>query len=722
MKRRLLGLSLLALTGAALTLHHYTQNALAPLPPSLAPHAAADAKPALLDKTGRPLTVTYSAGWNVSDVLPLHRQPKLLVQAFLAAEDGRFYEHDGIDWRARSAALWQNLTARRVVRGASTLSEQAARLITPRPRTLWARWLEGFEAKRLQARFGRDALLEFYLNQVPYGARLRGTAQAARHYFDRELDTLSPAETLALAVLVRAPARLDPAKYPGRLNAAIGRLAVRMGEQGLLSAESAERLRDIKLDLRTPAPPVNARAFAAAVYPRVKAGSERVTTTLDASLQSAVQAILDRRLKDLDGASASDGAVLVVDRRDMSVRAWVNARPDELGNPHRFIDAVTTPRQPGSTLKPFVYALALEKGWTAATLVSDTPLKQAVGTGLHAYRNYSRSHYGAISVREALGNSLNVPAVRALKFIGGETLLSRLRALGVTSLTQHPDHYGEGLALGDGELSLLELVQAYGALANAGQFRKLALLPSEASSLARPVFSPEIASLIADILADPDARRREFGEGGLLRFAHAVAVKTGTSSDYRDAWAVAFDDRYLVGVWLGNLDRRSMREVTGATGPALVLRGVFAELNRGRDNVPLYLSPRLVERQLCQGTERLAEPGCTPIREWFIAGTEPKAGNSDSVRQPLQLEQPTPGLRLARDPRIPDALERFRFAVSADPAIKRVRWTLNGQAIATTTGPEWLWPVAAGKHQLAVEVTLENGQKTELGPVNFYVR
>lgn len=713
---------LTALVGMAATLAALTVMSLAPVPDSLDPGLGETAKPQLLDREGRPLTITYESRWNIQETLPLHRIPARLREAFLAAEDGRYYQHHGIDWQARLAAVGQNLKAGRAVRGASTISEQVARLITPRPRTLWSRWLEGFEAMRLERRFGKDAVLEFYLNQVPYAGQARGVAQAARRYFDRELDTLSDAECLALAVLVRAPTRLDPARHPDALRPAMGRLADRLVATGRWSAERRSAGNAV-LPVQAAALPVNARAFAAAVYPRVGAGQGRIRTTLDSGLQREVQDILDRRLVELDGASAGDGAVLVVDLENNQVRAWVNARPDDPANPHRYIDAVTSARQPGSTLKPFVYALAMERGWTAATRISDSPLKEAVGTGLHSYRNYSRTHYGEISLREALGNSLNIPAVRALKHVGGDQLLTRLHDLGVTSLNLHPDHYGDGLALGAGELSLFELVQAYTALARSGEFHPLALLDSDTGGSGHAAFSPEIASLIADILSDPEARRREFGEGGLLRFPHPVAVKTGTSSDYRDAWAVGFDDRYLAGVWLGNLDRRAMREVTGATGPALVLRTVFNRLSRNRDTRPLWLSPKLVGRELCRDDGRLADGQCPSYREWFVPGTEPSPQVVQARPAPLQLLQPTAGLRLARDPRIPDARERFRFAVSPVPGLRSVSWWLDGSEVAVTTSPDWLWPLHPGTHRLEVRVRRDGHDEAEvLGPVNFYVR
>ncbi|MDM8569127.1 DUF2304 family protein, partial [Thiotrichales bacterium HSG1] len=280
-------------------------------------------------------------------------------------------------------------------------------------------------------------------------------------------------------------------------------------------------------------------------------------------IQSITQQILDQQIQNI--FSVKHGAVLVVDHQTGEVLAWVNAgKPSERSQ----IDAITTPRQPGSTLKPFLYGLALEKGWTAATLINDVPLAEAVGTGMHSYHNYSRHYYGAISLREALGNSLNIPAIRTIQQFGVETFLHRLHQLGMTSLTAAPEHYGDGLALGNGEVTLFELVQAYTVLANNGFFQPLKVLRDAPTSDVQTIFNSQISSIITDILSDPEARRLEFGNG--LRLPLQTAIKTGTSSDYRDAWTVGFNYKYKVGIVLGNLYQQPMSQVSGASGPALI--------------------------------------------------------------------------------------------------------------------------------------------------------
>ena len=679
----------------------------------------------IMDRNGMPLTVSFEHQLNDYDTVSLHEIPGFLQQAFVLSEDKRFFDHHGVDWPARLHALWQNVKAMKAVRGASTLTEQVVRIRQPRPRTLWSRWLEGWEAQALERHTGKADILEFYLNQVPYASNRRGLLQAARYYFNRDLDTLTQKEMLALVVLVRAPSRLDLYRDRHRVEASIHRLAQTLQEKGILSTEQVRRIHATPLQLEKPHRPPPAAHFAQYALRRMgkDVSASRRFTTLDGGLQSAVQALLDRRIADLKDRRVRNGAVLVTDHSTNEVLAWaVSGRMNE-EVPGSFIDAVTSPRQPGSSMKPLVYALALEMGWTAATVIDDSPLAESVGTGLHSYRNYSRTFYGPVTLRQALGNSLNIPAVKAAKFVGTDRYLDFLRTLGFTTLTQHPDFYGDGLALGNGEVTLFELVQAYTALANRGVYRPLKIFLAEEGE-ARRVMSPEATSLIASILSDPEARRLEFGTGSVLNLPVQTAVKTGTSTGYRDAWAVGFNHRYAVGVWMGNLDGQAMDQVTGSTGPGLLLRGVFAELNRHRETRPLYLSPRLVKASVCLPAGE-SQP-CKPSQDWFIPGTAPKpAQPQDLISAPaspdLRWVQPTPGLQLAMDPRIPDELEAFEFVIEGVQDSDTVEWILDGDTIARTHGGRTLWPVARGTHQLTAAVT-RDGQSLPLSRVGFIVK
>ena len=716
-----------------------TLLSLEPLPARLTPDSADLKRVQVRDRRGIPLSVTYENDWNLHDLVALEAIPPLLRQAFVMAEDQRFYDHHGPDWSARLHAAWQNLRARRAVRGASTISEQTVRMLHPRPRTLWSRWLEGWEAQGLERRFSKEQILEFYLNQVPYSGRRRGVAQAARAWFDRDLSTLSPPEILALAVMVRAPARLDPKKGGDDLRRRVAPLAARMASAGLLSGLDPAELAATTLELRPPTLAVKAGHFIRYLGTEgdtsaaVRGG--RLDTTLDASLQGRVQTILDARLRDLQNREVGDGAVVVLDYRSGEILAWVNGGGDDPKRAESMIDAILTPRQPGSTLKPFLYAAALDAGWSAATIIDDAPLSGAVGSGLHAFRNYSRQFYGPLRLRECLGNSLNTPAVRTLEKLGPPRFLTLLHRLGLASLTRPAGEYGLGLALGNGEVTLLELSRAYAALANRGQRRPLhTVLGATATDPPQQIFTAESASLIADILSDPEARRREFGRGSLLSLPLQTAVKTGTSTAYCDAWALGFNHRYVVGVWMGNLDRRPMREVTGAIGPALVLRSVMAELARNAEGAPLFLSPRLVARPICAESGGVPGAECATLREWFRPEETPESCTLDHHRHDTAsprvaattatLLQPSPGLQLAMDPRIPDSFESFAFEIAVGVQPQRVEWLVDDRVVATT-GPgtrRWLWPLQRGPHRAQARVVVADGRTHSTASVDFVVK
>lgn len=698
----------------------------------LAVQAKMQERAQVTDRFGAPLRVTYQTRWNTHDTVPLHVIPEFLKRAFIVSEDKRFYEHGGSDWLARGHAVWQNVKAFDTVRGASTLTEQVVRILNPRPRTLWSRWLEGFEARRVERSLTKSDILELYLNQVPYASQRRGVAQAARYYFNRDLDTLTQKELLALVVLVRAPSRFDLYRDPQAVDAAIRRLAQTLYAQGVLTDGQLKQIRAETFKLEPPALPVEATHFVRYVTSQsAPEWQPSLRTTLDGALQSTIQTLLDQRLAQLTRRSVRHGAVLVADHTTGEILAWVVAGEPDESVPGSFIDTVTTPRQPGSSLKPFVYALALEHGWTAATQILDAPLAESVGTGLHAYRNYSRNFYGPVTLRNALGNSLNIPAVRAAKFVGVENYHRFLRQLGFTSLDQHPDFYGDGLALGNGEVTLYELVQAYSTLAHGGVWRPLTpWLDDPAPREERNAVSGPVASLIAHILSDPEARRLEFGAGSVLNLPVQTAVKTGTSTDYRDAWAVGFNDRYTVGVWMGNLDQNPMEDVTGSTGPALLLRSVFAELNRHRETRPLAMDPRLIQRDLCREQEGEVmkvslddESACRWVTEWFVPGTEPQHVEMRPYRdREVKWIQPVWGLRMAMDPRIPDEHEAFEFAIQGVDDNDMVEWMLNGKPLAVTQGGKYLWNLQRGRQHLAATIHKPTHPTPQTLQVVFYVK
>jgi penicillin-binding protein 1C len=680
-------------------------------------------KSQVLARDGTPLSYTLENDWNTTDVVSLTEVPALLQTALIVSEDQHFYEHSGVDWPARFAALALDIRSGRAVRGASSITEQVVRMVHPRPRNLWSRWIEGFEASRLDARVSKAQILEFYLNQVPYADRRRGVAQAARLYFRRGLDTLSPGEQLALAVLVRSPVGMDLRTNAPRAHWAVNQLADRLSMRGALSPAQREQVRAQPWVLNDPTPSVEASHFVGHVLslsrggPRSLQGPVRsqIRTTLDPNVQLTAQQILDSALTRLAKRHVHDGALLVIDHQHNEVLAWVVA-----GGKSGY-DTLLTPRQPGSTMKPLLYAMALERGWTAATLIDDSDLSEAVGAGQHTFHNYSHRQYGLLRLREALGNSLNIPAVKTLKFVGQDDFMDRLHLMGVNSLTQHADYYGDGLALGNGEVSLYEMAQAYTVLARQGRFQPLTVLADDTAP--RPeatVFTPAVASLIGNIMSDPDARMLEFGRG--LQFPVDTAIKTGTSTDYRDAWAIAFDYRHTVAVWMGNLDGSATDGVTGAVGPAMVLRSVFSELNRNQDTRPLTLSRDLVRADICRRDGQLADATCERTAEWFVPGTVPaRALTTVGKAVEYRLLQPTVGLLVAHDPRIPQEFEALPMQIAPVSGLQRVEWYVDGALAAGTTGTSYPWPLQKGTHSVHARVWVVGDEGHDTDEIRFHV-
>ncbi|TYT73611.1 transglycosylase domain-containing protein [Desulfobotulus mexicanus] len=681
---------------------------LRPLPPELKPGSRSE-RIRLLDYHGKPLTLSRDDELNTTDIANLDTIPLLLRQAILLAEDQRFFQHRGTDWKAVFHALFQNMRAGRNIRGASSITEQVIRILHPRPRTLSSRILESIEAHLLEHRFSKADILSFYLNQVPYPDRCRGVMQAANYLFDRDLSTLSNAEIITLAVLPRAPQALHPELYPERLKKRTADLALRMTEAGLLEKNSLENALKIP-ELKRASIPVHAPFFVSFVRERLHHStteSTHIRTTLDASLQDRVQKLLDRRIEQMSSRKVNNGAVIVISHQTGEIRAWaVAGNKDE--RPGGKINAVLAPRQPGSALKPFAYAMALEKGWTAATPIEDTPISTPVGTGLHDYRNYSRNTYGTLPLRDALANSLNLAAIRTVRHVGTAPFLATLRDCGLQSLTRNADYYGDGLVLGNGEVSLLELTEAYAVFARDGQKVPLRFLADESRPLlpAKKIFHKDTARLIADILSDPEARKYEFGP--LMNFPVQTAIKTGTSSDHRDAWAFGFDHKHTAGIWMGNLDRSPMQGLAGASGPLPLLRAIFNELNRNQPTRGLTPPEELVKKDICiqkKGAE------CTAFRSEWLPPMENNLPADLARTEEIRLLRPSDGLTLAMDPRVPLEHQRLVFSVEGAEEGALYRWYVNGQFFKESKTSDIEWQLYPGQHQIHVDILLD-GRKT----------
>lgn len=675
------------------------------LPPSLAQIEADASMTQFLDRNGEPLNYSYASYWNVHDKLPLYRIPERLQKMFVASEDKRFFEHGGTDWRARASALVQNVRAGKVVRGASTLTEQVVRMIFPRPRTYLSKLLEGLDAARFERRYSKADILEFYLNQVPYASNRRGVLQASKYYFSKTPDRLSLREMTALTVLVRAPSSYDPYRYPERLDALVSRQLQKFKESGVISDREYKKASKERLRLSSPSLRVSAEKFLAYVKSVVPLDGRARKTTLDVFLQAKVGRLARSRLKDMKRRGVNDVAVLVLERRTGNVLAWVGESLD--GGTADF-DPVTVLRQPASAQKPLLYALALSEGLTAATKIRDAPFSAVVGKGVHRFHNYSNVYYGDVTLRQALGNSLNIPALKVIGFVGVSEYLDFLKRLGFSHLDKDAQYYREGLALGNAEVTLLELTRAYLMLANAGVLKDVRVAEAQPETQSVRVLPESVATLIGDILSDPQARRLEFGGDSILNFPVQTAVKTGTSTGYRDAWAMGYSSEFVVGVWMGNLTYRPTDEVTGALGPALLLRSVFGALNENADTAPLYLSPKLERRRTDNGTELFA--------------TDVPEARMPRGKEGVYLSKPEDGIFLALDPRVPTEFQKYRFELEGMPDGAEITWVVDGKEVGKSKEADFFWPLERGEHTVFAKVKAADGSAAETNGHTFTVR
>ena len=538
-----------------------------------------------LDREGRPLREVPEDDSHFSRRVVYADIPQSLVEATLAAEDKRFWSHNGVDGFATlraAAGWWRN---RRVVSGASTISQQLIKIAEPRPRTLGTKLMEAAQALRLEQVWDKQRILAEYLNRLDYGNQSEGCAAAAKYYFSKPLSDLSVSEAAFLAGLPQAPTRLNPYVHFERAKQRQQWILRRMFQNGFLTTEEFNRAAGEPLRLSKARRSFQAPHFVDLVLQSLegKTGARRIHTTLDLELNRFAESALRRNISRLQSHHVLNGAVVILDNRTGNVLALVGSE-NYFAPASGQVNGAWARRSAGSTLKPFTYLLAFEQGASAATVVADLPVEFATPTGVFSPLNYNRRCYGPMRYRLALANSLNISAVKVLTSIGGaEVLQKRLWNCGFTTLEKPAEFYGLGLTIGNAETRLLELANAYACLARFGEFKPYRLVtessPPDSRSSTRRVCDPDAAYLIADILSDNDARALAFGANSSLRFDFPVACKTGTSSDFRDNWALGYTPEFTVGVWVGNFDGSPMGQVSGVTGAAPILRELFVHLH-----------------------------------------------------------------------------------------------------------------------------------------------
>lgn len=625
-----------------------------------------------------------------------------LPRALIQAEDRRFFYHGGVDPLALAGALRNRLTGHRP-RGASTLTMQLAGFLWPGiGRPGHRGWLDKLRQMRaawaIESRWSKPAILEAYLNLAPFRGETQGVGAGAAALFGKPPAALDRREAALMVAMLRNPdagpatlarrgcAVLPAADCPALLplaQAATADVALRGLDPGLAPHLAAHLL--------------------------TRPGM-RVTTTLDLRVQTIAATALRHQLQGLGPRRARDGAVIVLDNADGRVLAYVGGVG--LGSTAASVDGAAAPRQAGSTLKPHLYARLIERKWlTAASILDDSPVQLDTASGLYVPQDYDNAFLGPVSVRRALANSLNVPAVRALVLDGVQDFRDRLADLGYGGLDNDGGFYGYSLALGSAEVTLLDAANAYRTLANLGRWSPLRLRADDPPGESRQVVAPGAAWIVGDILSDAGARSGTFGVDSALRLPFWAAAKTGTSKAMRDNWCIGYTDRYTVAVWVGNLEGDPMRAVSGTSGAAPVWRDVMLALHA---RVPGQQMPRPAE--VVAAPVRFATGGEGARREWFLRGTAQGviAAAPAFARRP-RIANPVSGAVYARDPDIPAGHQAIGVAIQGESA--GLRLMLDGHdwiAAADTVQ----MPLIPGSHVLALA---EPGGKV-LDRVRFTVR
>lgn len=783
----------------------------------------------ILARDGRLLyEISDPAGQGRHTTVPLSDIPLALQQATIATEDASFYTNPGVDVWGIVRALWINLTGGEVLAGGSTITQQVARnmLLDPQERaqrTLTRKLRESILAWRLAQAYSKDQILELYLNQSYYGHLAYGVEAAAQTFFGKSARDLDVAESALIAGLPQAPALYDPLLYPEAAQARQTVVLDLMTRAGYLTPQQADQARREPLQWASVPFPIRAPHFVFTVWnqlerrygPEVLYSGLIVTTTLDLDLTERAETIIRRHLQDLrnnpEGLehNATNAALVALDPRTGQLLALV-------GSPNYFqadisgaVNMALAPRQPGSALKPFVYALALDPArcprptapssadrvplaacpWTAATPILDVRTAFVTTEGFsYVPMNYDRAFHGPVSVREALAGSLNLPAVIALEHVGLEAMLNFANQLGLTTLAR-ADRLGLALALGGGEVRLLDLTAAYATLATGGLRTEPAFIlevrdPTgtliDQWRLLPPnrVLAEPLAALITDILSDNAARAPTFGFNSALQIGRPAAVKTGTTTDYRDNWTLGYTPDLAVGVWVGNANQSPMLNLGGVAGAGPIWHDLMRLALQGKPTSNLARPPELTQVVVCVPSGQQPTPACQRTRaEWFITGTVPTQPDTwyqpvqldvrtgapveastppeftraevllvlppaarewaeqrglpytrvplaeASASGPLHLTAPDPGTVYKISPRLPLASQRVPLRVHSQAALTGLTLFLNGIPVAELgpTEREWLWPLAPGVYTLTAQAQTVNGQTLTAAPVTFSV-
>lgn len=750
-----------------------------PAPPPEAPHTLR-----ITDRQGVPLRTLYPNGRHRP--VSLNDVDTVAVQALLATEDQRFYTHIGIDVLSVLGSAWANLRAGRVVRGASTITMQVAKALRGGPeRSWWNKIAEAHLALRLELRWSKDRILQTWLNRVSFGNHAHGIEAAARLYFGTSARDLTPHQSTYLVGLPQRPGYYNPYRFPERAARRQRHVLGALVEHGVITTADSAEWADVPLRVRQPSQTRRAPHFTTMLLQNANDDARSARewrTTLDAALQARIEARVQTRLHRLRDQNVTNAAVLVLDNERGAIRAYVGSRNfwnDAIAGEN---DGVRMQRQPGSTLKPFLYGHTLDqRTYTPASILPDIPLHVPSAGGAFTPSNYDNRFHGPVPLREALAASYNVPAVYVAREIGPSALLTTLRQAGFDTLDRTGAHYGVGLALGNGEVRLIDLAEAYAGLARGGArptahartWTRTATGDTLHHTQPTPAalgLAPATTVQLTDMLSDAEARAPGFGVETPLELPFPVAVKTGTSKDYRDNWTVGYTPQHTVAVWVGNFDGSPMQNVSGVSGAGPLFHDVMRMLGPGGT---FATHPQLVEAPICPTSGHAPGTHCPIVRtERFQPGTVPR--DTCDVHQRIRIDQrtdtrataitppqhvderrytvhppkyhdwmreqgmllppparestvtradtarpeityPTPGTRFIIDPVLRAAHQQVHLRGHTPTGWTDPVWTVNGEPVDGT------WTLAPGRHTVVLSARTARGTRQRSHPVTVTV-
>jgi penicillin-binding protein 1C len=696
--------------------------------------------------------------------------PSRIVKCVVASEDRRFYRHPGIDPTAIVRALLHN-TGHKSVQGASTIAMQVARLQTPAPRTVRNKIVEMYAAFFMVARHGRDDVLRHYLRIAPQGNQMQGFAYSARRYFRKPLDDLSWAEAALLTSLIRSPGRLNLFDYSGFLRARrrADLILSLLYKDGTLDSEeyrvSLAHLSSISYQRKENRPENSYhyifRLLDSYQQPEVSSPSRPVRVSLDTEIQDYLQAMADRAMESFRPFGAGNTALMVVDRKNGDVLGYIGSQSyfDEAYKGS--INYAATPRSTGSTLKPFLFALGLQSNnFTPASVLADLPFHVLSPSGEYTAGNFDGEYLGPMLYRRALANSRNIPPLRVLESIGLQATYQFFQSLGLSDASKPVEHYGYGLVIGGLYSSLEQILTAYGVLANDGKAFDLRwVVPTQTSTdrpLARHLISESAARQVSLFLSDPLSRLPTFPRLRVLDFPFPVAIKTGTSEGFRDAWTIGYSSEYIAGIWVGHPDNERMNHVPGSVAAEL-LQSIFLylqpEARQGINEKPFPPPRDSLAVGICVLSGRLATTRCSNIiQEYFVEGTQPhshcdvhrefvanpSAGGDRRIvkavfppeyaawaaaagydAQPavrteipetgISIVSPLSGSRLIIDPETPRNMQTLPLRAEVTPSIPSIVWYIDGEPSEARDYPyETRWRLEEGEHTFQAKFARAN--------------